>query len=251
MQEKYTILVCLFYTDPHLCCSLRTILPGVIDFQILFDEGRDMEPLSYVSIRCHDLCKLMHFGSALVKLIASFCLLELFARVSEYTSREAVDFKLRQGYLLSVYAVLEGLIFFGDIRVTLNCSRCLLTLITWKQLNFESVFSGKENSWCRLIVEELVMSLSTPSETFMIHHKPAAIVAVALLKLSKVPSWMSRVFDDSSVTSIIRNISPSNVSTELVILFRELLDSGYLNSAHIADLNRVFQVKTICFLFIN
>ncbi|KAK6161658.1 hypothetical protein DH2020_005039 [Rehmannia glutinosa] len=167
--------------------SVRAVLPGIItDFQIWFDEGRDkQQPLSYLSIRCHDLCKLMHFGSAPVKLIASFCLMELF---TEYQSIQ--------------------------------------------------------DNWCRLIVEELVMSLCTPSVTSkssMIHHKPALNVAVALLKLSKVPSWMTKVFDESSVGSIIHNISASSINTELVVLFRELLDSGHLNSAHVADLNRIFQ----------
>ncbi|KAI3470063.1 hypothetical protein Pfo_026726 [Paulownia fortunei] len=223
--------------------SVRAILPGIVDFQILLDEGSDMQPLSYVSIRCHDLCKLMHFGSAPVKLIASFFLVELFTGISEYTSKRTVDLKFREGYLLSISTVLEGLIFFGDIRVALNCSRCLLTLMTWKQLKIETMISEMDN-WCRLIVEELVMSLCTPSLTsksFMIHHKPAANVAVALLKLSKIPSWMTKVFDESSIRSIIQNISTSNVNTELVILFRELLISGHLNSAHIAELNRVFQ----------
>ncbi|EYU38964.1 hypothetical protein MIMGU_mgv1a020726mg [Erythranthe guttata] len=230
------VLLLLFFSMR----SLLTILPGIIDFQTLLDEGNERQPLSYVSIRCHDLCKLMHFGSAPVKLIASFCLVQLFTGISESTSTEPVNFKFRQGYLLSISSVLEGLIFFGDVRVALNCSRCLSTLMTWKQLKIESM-----DVWCRLIVEELVMSLSTPSVTsksFMIHHKPAANIASALLKLGKAPSWMNSVFDDSSVRSIIHNMSASNLSTELVALFRELLVSGHLNSAHIADLNRVFQI---------
>ncbi|KAL0382871.1 UNVERIFIED_CONTAM: protein putative RECOMBINATION INITIATION DEFECT 1 [Sesamum calycinum] len=229
-----------------LCFSLRSIraiLPGIIDFQILLDEGQNMQPLSYVSIRCHDLCKLMHFGSAPVKLIASFCLVELFNGISDYTSRTLVDLKLREGYLSSISAVLEGLIFFNDIRVALNCSLCFSSLTTWRELQVEPMILQKDH-WCRLIVEELVMSLSTPSLTtksLMIHHKPAANVAVALLKLSETPSWMTKVFDDSSIQSIIQNISPSDVNTELVILFRELLVSGHMNPSHISDLNRVFQ----------
>ncbi|KAL0451911.1 UNVERIFIED_CONTAM: protein putative RECOMBINATION INITIATION DEFECT 1 [Sesamum latifolium] len=233
------VLLLLFFS----LRSIRAILPGIIDFQILLDEGRNMQPLSYVSIRCHDLCKLMHFGSATVKLIASFCLVELFNGLSDYTSRTLVDLKLREGYLSSISAVLEGLIFFNDIRVALNCSLCFSSLTTWRELQVEPMISEKDH-WCRLIVEELVMSLSTRSLTtksLMIHHKPAANVAVALLKLSKIPSWMTKVFDDSSIRSIIQNISPSDVNTELVILFRELLVSGRLNPSHIADLNRVFQ----------
>ncbi|KAL8481013.1 hypothetical protein ACS0TY_027519 [Phlomoides rotata] len=232
------VLLLLFFSMR----SVRAILPGIIDFQVCLDEGSNMQPLSYLSIRCHDLCKLMHFGAAKVKLIASSCLLELFTGISDYTtSGKPEDLKFREGYIMSVSSTLEGLIFFDDIRVALNCSRCLSALISWNQLKGESVFS--EDTWCRLIVEELVMSLSTPTLTssFTIHHKPAANVAVALLKLTKGPPWMTKVFDDSSIQSMVLNISANNLSTELVILFRELLSSGYLSSPHVAHLNRVFQ----------
>ncbi|PIN25504.1 hypothetical protein CDL12_01756 [Handroanthus impetiginosus] len=210
---------------------------------LFFALRSEMQALSYVSIRCHDLCKLMHFGSSVVKLIASFCLVELFVGISDYMSRKPVDLKFREGYILSMSSVLEGLIFFSNIQVALNCSKCLSTLMTWKQLKIESMVSEKDN-WCRLIVEELVMSLSIPSLTSKpstIHHKPAINIAIALLKLSKVPSWMNIVFDDTSIQLIIKNLSPSSLSTELVILFRKLLNSGLLNSSHIADLNRLFQ----------
>lgn len=221
-----------------------------MNFEILFDEDSSMQPLSFLSIRCHDLCKLMHFGSAPIKVLASFCLVELFDGVSDDTSRKVVELKFGEGYLLSLSSVLEGLILFDDIRVALNCSQCLSSLMTWKLLRIESMFS--EDNWCRLIVEELVMSLCTStltSSSFRIHQKPALIVAVALLQLSKLPSWVAKVFTSSSIQRIIENISPSNVDIELVILFRELLDSGHLNSAHVSQLSRVFQVMEKMHLF--
>ncbi|CAI9776135.1 unnamed protein product [Fraxinus pennsylvanica] len=223
--------------------SAQAILPGMVDFRNLLDEGCEIQPLSYVSIRGHDLCKLMHFGSPPVKLIASFCLLQIFTGISDHRSRNQVHLKFRTGYLSSMRAVLEGLIFYSDIRVSANCSQCLSTLMTWKEVEIESIASVK-NSWCRLIIEELVMSLATPSVTSnssMIQHKPAVNIAISLLKLDQIPPWMTTVFDDSSIVSVIQNISPNNVSTELVLLFRELLNSGYLKPEHIADLNRVFQ----------
>ncbi|XP_022869978.1 protein PRD1 isoform X4 [Olea europaea var. sylvestris] len=223
--------------------SAQAVLPGMVDFQNLLHEGCEVQPLSYVSIRGHDLCKLMHFGSPPVKRIASFCLLQIFTGISDHRSRNQVHLKFRAGYLSSMRAVLEGLIFYGDIRVSRNCSLCLSTLMTWKEVEIESIASAK-NNWFRLIIEELVMSLATPSmpsNSFMIQHKPAVNIAISLLKLDQIPPWMTTVFDDSSIVSIIQNMSPNNMSTELVLLFRELLNSGYLKSEHIADLNRVFQ----------
>ncbi|KAL3621657.1 hypothetical protein CASFOL_036569 [Castilleja foliolosa] len=232
-----SVLSLLFFS---LRSSIRAVLPGITDFQIWLDEGRDMQqplPSSYLSIQCKDLCRLLYFGSGPVKLVASFCLVELFDGISEHTTTEsATDLNITQGYFSSIMAILEGLIFFGDMRVALNCSHCLSTLMSWKQM--------KSGNWCRLIVEELVMSLCTSSLTSkssMSHLKPAAIVASALLKLTKVPSWMTKVFDESSIRSIIQNMSASNMNAELVVLFRELLNYGYLNSAHITDLSKIFQ----------
>ncbi|XP_051133511.1 protein PUTATIVE RECOMBINATION INITIATION DEFECT 1 isoform X2 [Andrographis paniculata] len=218
--------------------SVRASLPGTM---ILSDEESDTQQLSYVGIQCRDLCKLLHFGSATIKLIASFCLVELFEGISANLSRQADDFNFREGYLLSLSSILEGLIFFDDIRVALNCSRCLSSLMTWKELKIETMFS--QDNWCRLIVEELVMSLSTQSLTsksFRLHQKPALIFAAALLRMS--PSWAAKVFNECAVQSIIKNVTPSNVNAELVILFRELLKSGHLSADNVSQLSRVFQV---------
>ncbi|KAH6816259.1 hypothetical protein C2S51_021079 [Perilla frutescens var. frutescens] len=240
--EALIFVLLLLFFSLRRYFSVQTILPGIVDLKLSIDEGIAMQPLSYLSIHCRDLCKMIHFGSTQVKLIASFCLSELFMGLQDYAIRKAVDLKFRDGYLLSISSVLEGLIFFGDIRVALNCSRCLSALMTWEQLKVESVLAERYG-WCRLIVEELVMSLSVPTLTksLMIHHKPAANVAVALLKHSKGSSWMTKVFDDSSIGNIIQNLSADNLTTELVTLFRELLCSGLLNSTHVADLTRVFQ----------
>lgn len=212
--------------------------------QILLAEGIVAESLSYLSIRCPDLCKIMHFGSAQVKMVASFCLLDLFMGLEDTAIKKPVDLNFREGYLFSISAVLEGLIFYGDIKVALNCSRCLSTLMTWDEHKIESLLPEKYG-WCRFIVEELVMSLSAPTLTksLMVHHKPASHVAVALLKHSRGSPWLTKMFDDSSIGNIIQNLSAGNLTVELVTLFRELLCSGHLNSTHIADLTRVFQVS--------
>ncbi|KAL1543222.1 protein putative RECOMBINATION INITIATION DEFECT 1 [Salvia divinorum] len=232
------VLLLLFFS----LRSARATLPGIVDLQILLAEGVTAEPQSYLSIRCPDLCKMMHFGSAQVKMIASFCLLEMFMGIEDSATRKPVELNFREGYLLSISAILEGLIFFDDIKVALNCSQCLSTLMTWQEHKMESLLPEKYG-WCRLIVEELVMSLSVPTLTksLMIHHKPASNIAVALLKLSKGSPWMTQVFNDSSIRNIVQNLSASNLTIELVTLFRELLCSGLLNSSHVADLTRVFQ----------
>ncbi|KAA8548340.1 hypothetical protein F0562_000024 [Nyssa sinensis] len=126
----------------------------------------------------------------------------------------------------------------------MNCGLCLSMILGWEKLNIGARVVGRKN-WCKLIVEELAMSLSVPclaSKSFMIHHKPSVHVAVALLNLQKIPEWMSCVFDDSCIFGIIKNLSASNLSAEIVLLFRELLNSGYLKSEQIASLNQVFQV---------
>ncbi|KAM7465531.1 hypothetical protein LguiB_013093 [Lonicera macranthoides] len=187
--------------------------------------------LHYFSLR-----RLMHFGSPSVKLIASYCLVEIFSIISDQRKRSPERFKCNKGYILSVMAVIEGLVFSSDNRVSTNCALCLSMILEWEDV--------RRNNWCRLIVEELVNSLAVPclaSKSLTIHHKPAVHVAVALLKMSKVPHWMNSVFDDSCISVIIQNISASNLSWEMVLLFRQLLNSRYLKADQIARLNRLFQ----------
>jgi len=58
-----------------------------------------MQPLSKVSIPCHDLRRLLHFGSPPVKLVASNCLLELITRLSERRSTSHEELKRILGKL--------------------------------------------------------------------------------------------------------------------------------------------------------
>ncbi|KAK9288539.1 hypothetical protein L1049_016998 [Liquidambar formosana] len=224
--------------------SLRAVLPEFLDRQSFFDSSNGMQPLSLISIHCHDLCRLMHFGSPLVKLVASYCLLELFTRISDQINRKHDDIKCTIPYLMSVMAVLEGLVFYSDIRVAMNCGLCLSMILGWEKLDMQETRVIRKNNWCRLIVEELAMSLAVPclaSRSFMNQHKPAVHIAVALLKSHEVPGWMRSVFDDICISGIIGNLSVSNVSTEMVLLFRELLSFEYLKSDQIASLNQVLQ----------
>ncbi|PSS34576.1 hypothetical protein CEY00_Acc01679 [Actinidia chinensis var. chinensis] len=222
--------------------SVQAILPGT-DWQNFLHQDNGTQLLSFISIHCHDLCRLMYFGSAPVKLVASYCLLELFIRISNQKNEKSENLNCTTRYVLSIVPVLEMLVFDGDIRVAMNCSLCLSMILGWENLDLE-LRANRRNNWCRLMVEELAMSLAVPclaSESFMIHHKPAIHVAVALLKLHKVPEWMSSVFDDSCISGIVNNLSSSNVSAEMVLLFRELMNAHCLKDEHVATLNRVFQ----------
>ncbi|KAM3246818.1 protein putative RECOMBINATION INITIATION DEFECT 1 [Capsicum annuum] len=228
--------------------SLPAILPGIMDCQYLLDPTNVPQPLSHISIQCHDLCKLLHFGSIPIKLLSSQCLLELFSRIEDERSRKSDTLEFRADYLLSIMAVLEGQIFSSDMSVAMNCSLCLCMLIGWQDVETE-VSAIQRNNWCRFIIEELVMSLAAPSlisQSFMIHHKPAIHIAVALLSGKKVPQWMTSIFDESCIFAITRNITNSNLSAELVFLFRKLLNYGVLNDEHISALNQLFQECRKC-----
>ncbi|XP_059290896.1 protein PUTATIVE RECOMBINATION INITIATION DEFECT 1 [Lycium ferocissimum] len=228
--------------------SLHAVLPGIMDFQFLLDPTNVPQPCPHISIQCHDLCKLLHFGSIPVKLLSSQYLLELFSGIEDERSRKSDTLEFRTDYLLSIMAVLEGQIFSSDMSVAMNCSLCLSMLIEWQDAETE-VLAIQRNNWCRFIVEELVMSLAAPSlasKSFMIHHKPAIHIAVALLRRKKVPQWMTSIFDESCIFSIARNITNSNLSAELVFLLRELLNYGFLSDEQVAALNQVFQECRKC-----
>ncbi|KAM3756392.1 hypothetical protein ACB098_02G108200 [Castanea mollissima] len=242
--SKGEILIFLLLLSYFSIRSLPVVLPGFMDWQKFFDPPNGIQPLSFIGIHCHDLCRLMHFGSPLVKLVASYSLLELLTRLSDQRYKMQLEVKCTMGYLMSVIAVLEGLIFNSDLRVALNCGLCLSMILGWEKLDMQKTTMIEKISWCRLIVEELALSLAAPclaSKSFINHHKPAIHVAVALLKLQKIPEWMRSIFDDTCISGIVKNLSASNLSTEIVFLFRELLNSEFLKTEQIAYLHRVLQ----------
>ncbi|VVA36384.1 PREDICTED: PRD1 [Prunus dulcis] len=224
--------------------SLHTVFPGIMDWKNFFDPRDRLQPISFIRIFCHDLCRLVHFGSPLVKLVASYCLLELFTRISDQRNRTGEELVCTMDYLMSVMAVLEGLIFYSDLRVAMNCGLCLSMILGWGLQGMQGTIVITKNHWSRMIVEELAMSLAVPclaSKSFINLHKPAIHVAVTLLKLPKVPEWMRSVFDDSCISGIIQNLAANNLSTEIVLLFRALLNSEYLKAEQICSVNQLLQ----------
>lgn len=172
-------------------------------------------------------------------------MLELFTRLSDHEDGEHDELECSMGFLSSVMAVLEGLVFYSDIRVAMNCGFCLSMILGWEKLDLHERTIIAKNYWCRLIVEEMAMSLAVPhlaSKSFFNHHKPAVHIAVALLKHEKIPEWMRTVFDSPCISGIIGNLGASNMGAEMVLLFRELLDSEFLKAEQISSLNHVLQV---------
>lgn len=204
-----------------------------------------MQPISFIRIHCHDLCRLLHFGSGSVKLVASYCLLELFNRLSDQQNRTGKEITCTTKHQMSITAVLEGLIFYTDLRVAMNCGLCLSMILRWESAGMQGTSASTKNNWSRMIVEELAMSLAVPSlasKSFINLHKPAIYVAVTLLRRQKVPEWMRSVFDDSCISAVIQNLEAHNLSAEIVLLFRALLNSEFLKTEQVASVNQLLQV---------
>ncbi|KAI9114991.1 hypothetical protein K1719_014004 [Acacia pycnantha] len=223
--------------------SLHAILPRVVDWKNFLVTTNSTESVEFITIRCHDLCRILHFGSLVVKIVASYSLLELFTRISDQINSKHDELMCSIKYLMSIRSILEGLVSYNDLRVATNCALCLSMIMEWeKQTRGKILF--EKSSWCRFIVEEMTVSLAAPcltSQSFINSQRPAVIVAIALLKLHEVPEWMRSVFNDSSISGILKNLGASNLSTEIVVLLRELLKSDLLNSDHIATINQVLQ----------
>ncbi|XP_077226996.1 putative recombination initiation defect 1 [Tasmannia lanceolata] len=224
--------------------SMYALLQGTMEWQDFLHSSNGTQPLNVICIRSNDLCRLIHFGSSSIKLVASQCLLELFTRISDERNTKRNELRCSLGYLKSVMAVLEGLVFYGDIKVSMNCGLCLSMILGWEKLGSSEKRVIEENKWCRVVIEELALSLAAPglaSKSFTNQHKPATHIAIALLRLDEPPEWMKSVFDGSCISGIIGNLSANNVSTEMVKLFRELVACEYLNAEQIIALDRVFQ----------
>ncbi|KAI4317408.1 hypothetical protein L6164_025277 [Bauhinia variegata] len=241
-------LVCVLILHYFAIKSLHATLSGIVEWQSFLDTRNPTEPLAFVGIRCHDLLRLLHFGSLVVKIIASYSLLELFTRISDQLNRNNIELKCTSKHLRSLKGILEGLVFYNDLRVATNCALCLSILVGWEKLAKETQLFGN-SSWCRLITEEMSISLAAPcvtSRSFINSQNPAVHVVIALLKLHNVPGWMRSVFNDSCISGILENLAANTLSSEILVLFRELLKLDYLNTEQIATLNQLIQVRRKC-----
>jgi hypothetical protein len=187
----------------------------------------------------------MHFGAPQIKLIASYCLLELLTGLSEQVDIKKEQLQCSSSYLKSMKAVLGGLVFCDDIRVATNSALCLSMILGWEDMEGRTEML-KTSSWYRFIAEEMSVSLAMPcsaSSTYVNHHKPAVYLTVAMLRLKNKPVWLRTVFDESCISSMIQNLNGINISREIVILFRELMQAELLNSQQVTKLDRAFQVS--------
>ncbi|XP_033142017.1 protein PUTATIVE RECOMBINATION INITIATION DEFECT 1 isoform X2 [Brassica rapa] len=244
-QDETEIWEALAFTLPLCFSSLRSlqiVLAGAVDWQTFCGPSSNLETLPVVCIHCHNLCRLMHFGTPQIKLMASYCLLELFTGLSQQIDIRKEQLRCSSSYLKAMKAVLCGLVFYDDIRVATNSALCLSMIIGWEDMEGRTEML-KTCSWYRFITEEMSVSLAMPcsaSNTFVNHHKPAVYVTVAMLRLKNKPVWLRSVFDESCISSMIQNLNVTNISSEIVILFRELIQAQLLNSDQVTKLNLVF-----------
>ncbi|KAL2925646.1 Protein PRD1 [Bienertia sinuspersici] len=142
-------------------------------------------PLPSIGIFSQAVCRFLHLGSSLVKLVASYCLIDLLSGITDIQ--------------------LESLL--GNAQYE----------------SYKYTTLARNNSWSKTIVEELARSLAASSSvltSLMNHHKPAVQIATALLRSATFPLWMNSVFNEACVcvSGIIKNLSPTNTSVEVTLV---------------------------------
>ncbi|KAG0455264.1 hypothetical protein HPP92_024556 [Vanilla planifolia] len=225
--------------------SFPAVLPEHLDWQELLQSSNDAPPLLILSIKCHDLCRFLHFGRSLLKLISSECLVGILGRITVQRERMHEELRCPFNYLQSMIAIIESLVLYEESSMANNCSICLSMIITWETLGLQDQVLVRNSKWFRMILEEFTMTLIAPSlasNYFKYKHKPASHIATALLNLEKEPQWMRSLFNITSISGIVKNLSVQNLTLEMVNLFRTLLSKRYLNEDHIECLNQLFQV---------
>ncbi|KAH7683029.1 Armadillo-like helical-containing protein [Dioscorea alata] len=115
--ESLVFVLLLFF---YSLKSSHALFHQTIDWQDFLQTSGEVQPLKVMRIQCNDLCRLVHFGSSLVKLVASQCLVELLSRISDQTSKNEGS-KCSARYLESMMALTEGLLFYDDSTVAANC----------------------------------------------------------------------------------------------------------------------------------
>ncbi|KAL0920940.1 hypothetical protein M5K25_007959 [Dendrobium thyrsiflorum] len=225
--------------------SFYATIQDCLDWQDLLQSSNTAPPILLISIKCHDLCRLMHFGSSLIKSLSSQCLVDLLSRISDQRERNQEELRCPMRYLQSMIAIMESLVFYEEKVVATNCSICLSKLLSCKSLGLGEKLVIRNCKWFRMIMEEFTMTLTAPSmasKFFKNLHKPASLIATALLRLDQTPEWMRSVFDISCISGVVNNLCAQSLSAEMVDLFRALLSRKYLNEDHVGCLNQIFQV---------
>ncbi|PKU76745.1 Protein PRD1 [Dendrobium catenatum] len=226
--------------------SSYATIQDCLDWQDFLQSSNTAPPTLLISIKCHDLCRLMHFGSSLIKSLSSQCLVEMLSRISDQRERNQEELRCSARYLQSMIAVMESLVFYEEKAVATNCGICLSKILSCKSLGLGEKMVIRNCKWFRMIMEEFTMTLTAPSmasKYFKNLHKPASRIATALLRLEQTPQWMRSVFDISCISGVVSNLCAQNLSAEMVDLFRALLSRKYLNEEHVGCLNQIFQVK--------
>lgn len=233
--------------------SLKVVLPGSMKWENFFNLPEGTSTFPSIGIYCHDICRLLHYGSSLIKLVASYCLIDFLSGITNQLNSNQNNLKCSMGYIRSMVALLEGLIFHCDLRIAINSGLCLSMIYSWEVPSLYHKSLVRTNGWCRMIVEELTRSLAAPcsvSMSLMDNHRPAVHIATSVLRLKTIPSWMNSVFNEACVSSIIENLCPSNITVEVVLLFQQLLLSDYLKPNQITNLSHLLQV-TLCLSLVS
>ncbi|KAJ3675756.1 hypothetical protein LUZ60_004798 [Juncus effusus] len=229
--------------------SLNVILKTNIDWQASFQNSTDSLSFSVLGISCHDLCKILRTGSDRTKIIASQCLSELFANISNQLFNQKEGLKCSHKYLQSIISIIEGFVFCENLIVSKNCCSVLATILTWEGLGFKEkrVLRDFGNKWCRLIIEEFIFNLSSnsglASKEFTYKQNGLVNILISVLKWEILPIWIGKLFGDNKVVNgILSQIKARNITGEIVRLFRVLMDKKFLNQDHVATLHHLFQI---------
>ncbi|XP_042471205.1 protein PUTATIVE RECOMBINATION INITIATION DEFECT 1 isoform X1 [Zingiber officinale] len=225
--------------------SSHIIFSGAMNWQEFFQSSDEVHGSSVFCIKCHDICRLLHFGPTVVKLVSSHCLMELLTRISDQRGKSNNNLKLSMKYLESIMTVTEGLLFYEDFSTATACRVCLSRLLGWEKLGVLEKKVIRNSRWFRIIMEELAMALAAPSlasRSFINQHKPAAHVAIILLQLNESPPWLNSVFSSSCISGILGNLSACNLTPDMVKLFKELTIRKYMNKEQVDTIHHLFQV---------
>lgn len=219
-----------------------------IDWQDFFQSSDEVHRSSVFRIKCHDICRLLHFGPTIVKLVSSHCLMELLTRILDRREKSYNDLKLSMKYLESIIAVTEGLLFYEDFSTATACRVCLSRLLGWEKFGVLEKKVIRNSRWFRIIMEELAMTLAAPSlasRSFINQHRPAAHFAIILLQLDESLPWLNSVFSSSCISGILDNLSACNLTPDMVQLFKELTTRKYMNKEQVDTIHHLFQVRVL------
>ncbi|KAH7447738.1 hypothetical protein KP509_01G119100 [Ceratopteris richardii] len=252
------LLACLLaFHKLCLRCAIRNLTPNIYyekssQYPLMLSVQEDLS-VTLQSIykfvlprslkESQSLCKLLYFGPEFVKVLASFCLVELFYWITQSgtvcSEDEGFDTNKYQDVFQSIVMVLQCSILDSNEFVSKNSSVSLYYLLIGGSLSSYEKKILHFSPWHRFLLEDFVSNIMSPNLENV--SMPATIyAAIGILKQEGASSWIRSVLSPC-ISTLVCHLANHRMSPAILVLLKELHVKGWLETKHSEEIHKNLQ----------